>query len=173
MHYAGVRLVIRAADDIARKRAKPASASGQARYSSATRNARSRDWLRSPYKQVSYGIALCFALPGIMSVLALVDEKDPAYWQFSFIEVALGGAFMLYRVHRNVPDMEQHHVLTYLSAIGLYLAIGLIALIGRLAKSAGPDLLRVDAILLTAVIFLGFNAAWLLLFNPVATGGKA
>lgn len=135
---------------------------------------RIHDWRHnSPYKQVSYGIALCFALPGIMSVLALVDEKDPAYWQFSFIEVALGGAFMLYRVHRNVPDMEQHHVLTYLSAIGLYLAIGLIALIGRLAKSAGPDLLRVDAILLTAVIFLGFNAAWLLLFNPVATGGKA
>jgi|SRR5271170_2736492 len=127
----------------------------------------------SPYKQVSYGIALCFALPGIMGVLALVDDKDPAYWQFSFIIVALGGAFMLYRVHHNVPDLEQRHVLTYLSAIGLYLAIGLLALIGRLAKSAGPDLLRIDAILLTAVIFLGFNAAWLLLFTPVAARGKA
>jgi hypothetical protein len=53
-------------------------------------------------------------------------------------------------------------------ATGLYLAIGLLAVIAMLAKSAGSDLLRVDAILLTAVIFLGFNAAWLMLYPPAA-----
>ena len=123
------------------------------------------------YRQLSYGIALCFVLPGIMSVFALVDDKNPLFWQISFAIVALGGAVTLYFVHHNVPDLERDHVLTYLSAIGLYLVIGLLAIIGILAKkSAGPDLLRADAILLTAVIFLGFNAAWLLLFSPVAAG---
>ena len=132
-----------------------------------------RDDLRhnGPYRQVSYGIALCFALPGIMSVLALVDETDPAYWQVSFIIVALGGAIVIYRVHHKVPNLERHHVFTYLSAIGLYLAIGLLAFVARLAKSAGPELLRVDAILLTVVIFLGFNAAWWMLFSPVVADG--
>lgn len=132
------------------------------------------DRLRNaPYTRVSYGIALSFALPGIMSVLALVDDKDPVYWQISFMIVALGGAITIYAVHYKVPELEPHHVVTYLLAVGLYLAIGLLALIARLDESAGPDLLRVDAILQTVLILLGFNAAWLLLYPPVAGGGKA
>ncbi len=121
-----------------------------------------------PYRRVSYSIALCFALPGIMSVLALVDDQNPLYWQISFIIVALGGAIMIYAVHRKGAELEPHHTVTNLLAIGLYLAIGLLAFIALLEKSAGPELLRVDAILLTAVIFLGFNAAWLMLYSPPA-----
>lgn len=127
---------------------------------------------KPPYARVSYGIALCFALPGVMSVLALVDDENPAYWQISFIIVALGGAITIYALHYNVPELGPHHAVTYRLAVGLYLAIGLLALIAALVKSAGTELLRVDAILLTAVIFLGFNAAWLMLYPPVAAGGE-
>jgi len=133
---------------------------------------RVHDLRHGPFRQVAYGIALCFALPGIMSVLALVDDKDPAYWQISFIIVALGGAIMIYRVHHGIPDLERRHVLAYLTVTALYLVIGLLALLGRLDKAAGPAMLRTDAILLTVVIFLGFNAAWLVLFSPEVTHGR-
>jgi hypothetical protein len=44
-------------------------------------------------------------------------------------------------------------------AIAAYLVVGVLAFIG------GPAVLRVEAILLTGLVFLGFNAAWLLLFD--------
>ncbi len=36
------------------------------------------------YRKAAYGIALHFALPGLMTVLALVKQSDPAYWRTSF-----------------------------------------------------------------------------------------
>src|SRR3984957_21178815 len=47
------------------------------------------------YQRASYGIALHFALPALMSLLALVDSGDPAYWRTSFEIIALGGAVVL------------------------------------------------------------------------------
>ena len=37
-------------------------------------------------------------------------------------------------------------------------------MVGVLAFIGGPAVLRAEAILLTGLVFLGFNAAWLLLF---------
>ena len=50
--------------------------------------------------------------------------------------------------------------------LAAYIAgIALFALIGAPAFVAGPAVQRTEAILLTVVIFLGFNVAWLLLFD--------
>ena len=46
-------------------------------------------------RRMSYGVALHFALPGIMSVLALVNPADPAFWRVSFAIIALGGAVVM------------------------------------------------------------------------------
>ncbi|HEY1823952.1 MAG TPA: hypothetical protein VGG83_28930, partial [Trebonia sp.] len=43
----------------------------------------------------------------------------------------------------------------------LYLAIASLAMVG------GPDIQRTEAVLLTALIFLGFNVAWMFLFTPL------
>jgi hypothetical protein len=45
----------------------------------------------------------------------------------------------------------------------LYLAIAVLAAIG------GADMQRTVAVLLTALVFLGFNVAWLFLFAPRAS----
>jgi peptidoglycan/LPS O-acetylase OafA/YrhL len=43
---------------------------------------RVEDWLDDPErKRRCYGIALHFALPGLMSVLALVDEQTHTFWR--------------------------------------------------------------------------------------------
>jgi hypothetical protein len=134
------------------------------------------------YQRASYGIALHFALPGLMTLLALVDPGDPAYWRTSFEIIALGGAVVLIALRglfgRPGPGPGRGPgpapgagraadsrlggglgLASYVVAIAAYLAVGLLAFIG------GPAVLRVEAVLLTVLVFLGFNAAWLLLFN--------
>jgi hypothetical protein len=132
------------------------------------------------YQRASYGIALHFALPGLMSLLALVDSGDPAYWRTSFEIIALGGAVVLIalrglfgragrgsgrwpgREADGAADARMGDALglgAYVVAIAAYLAVGVLAFIG------GPAALRTEAILLTGLVFLGFNAAWLLLFD--------
>ena len=70
----------------------------------------------------AYGVALHFSLPGLMSLLALVDPLDSEFWRISFAIVALGGAIVLATVRglplRGVPagqpgagDRMEHHQL--------------------------------------------------------------
>jgi hypothetical protein len=142
------------------------------------------------YQRASYGIALHFALPGLMSLLALVDSGDPDYWRTSFEIIALGGAVVLLALRglfgrsgsERGPERGPERgagrgpergagraagsrlggdlgLASYVVAIAGYLAVGVLAFIG------GPSVLRTEAILLTGLVFLGFNAAWLLLFD--------
>jgi len=57
------------------------------------------------------------------------------------------------------PLPGQLGLASYIAAIALY------ALIGALAFAGGTTVLRIEAVLLTVVLFLGFNVAWLLLFD--------
>jgi hypothetical protein len=142
------------------------------------------------YRRGSYGVALHFALPGMMSVLALVDPADSAYWRTSFAIVALGGAATLIAT-RSLADRREPNetrqagdarharqtsashssvggglgLFAYVAAIVLYCAIGALAFIG------GLTVLRLEGILLTALVFLGFNAAWLLLEETPGASG--
>ena len=135
---------------------------------------RLREWQDSAlHRRRSYGVALHFVLPGMMSLLALVDPADPVFWRVSFAVIALGGAAVLTLVSglpaRSAPDRDrrlpdgpadgQLGLAGYLAAIALYLLIGALAVVG------GLDVLRTEAVLLTLLVFLGFNMAWLLLFD--------
>jgi hypothetical protein len=134
---------------------------------------RLREWQASAiHRRRSYGVALTFALPGVMGLLALIDPQDPAYWRVSFAIVAFGGAVALvavrgFPVRRDrtsagtaaLPRPDQLGLAVYIAAIVLYV------LIGALAFAGGVAVFRVEAVLLTAVLFLGFNVAWLLLFD--------
>jgi hypothetical protein len=130
------------------------------------------------YQRASYGIALHFALPGLMSLLALVDSGDPDYWRTSFEIIALGGAVVLIALRglfgrrgagpgrgRGAGRAADSRLggglglAAYVVAIAAYLVVGVLPFIG------GSAVLRVEAILLTGLVFLGFNAAWLLLFD--------
>ena len=136
------------------------------------------------YQRASYGIALHFALPGLMTLLALVDSGDPVYWRTSFEIVALGGAVVLIALRGlfgrpgRGPGREAGRaaesrlggglgLALYVLAIVAYLVVGVLAFIG------GPAALRAEAILLTGLVFLGFNAAWLLLFDSGTDSRRA
>ena len=108
----------------------------------------------------AYAVALFFALPGLMSVIALIDTGNSLFWRVSFAVIALVGAAVLFPTHglaggrgvRNTADVV---------ALVLYTAVAALALVG------GADAQRAEAVLLTALIFLGFNVAWLFLFAPL------
>jgi cation transport ATPase len=130
-------------------------------------------WQKDPVRQRrAYGVALHFVLPGMMGALALVDPNIHAFWQVSFAIVALGGALVMVAVRgfpvpaergrsglRRMPAADRLGVAAYAAAIVLYAVIGVLALFG------GADVLRAEAVLLTILVFLGFNVAWLMLFE--------
>jgi hypothetical protein len=134
---------------------------------------RLREWQGSAiHRRRAYGVALHFALPGVMSLLALVDAQVATFWRVSFAVVALGGAVVLIAVRgflvpaepglaglRALPVQDQLGMAAYVAAIVLYVVIGALAFVG------GPPVLRTEAVLLTVLVFLGFNVAWLLLFD--------
>ena len=110
-------------------------------------------------KRMSYVISLNFLLPGLMGVLALIDSQDATFWRASFAILGIGGAVGSYLV-RRVPTGDRLGAAAYWTAIALYVAVAVLAFIG------GVDLLRAEAVLLTALIFVNFNIGWLLLFAP-------
>jgi hypothetical protein len=113
----------------------------------------------------TYAVALFFALPGLMSVIALIDSANPAFWRVSFVILALVGAAVLFPVH-GLPGGRRIRNAGDIAAIILYLAVAVLAIIG------GSDMERAVAVLLTVLLFLGFNIAWLFLFTPL-TPAKA
>jgi len=110
-------------------------------------------------KRMSYVISLNFLLPGLMGVLALVDPQNEAFWRVSFAVLGIGGAVGSYLV-RRVPTGDRLGAVAYWTAIALYVIVAVLAAIG------GVDVLRAEAVLLTALIFVNFNIGWLLLFAP-------
>jgi hypothetical protein len=127
---------------------------------------RHAEWRGSPlHRRRVYGVAMHFSLPGLMSLLALVDPESSVLWRVSFAVAAIGGAVALITLRGPAPG--KLGLTAYLSAIALYILIGTLAIaphiVGGLGLQAAP--VRVEAALLTILVFAGVNVAWLLLFE--------
>jgi hypothetical protein len=132
---------------------------------------RHAEWRGSPlHRRRVYAVALHFSLPGVMSLLALVDPESAALWRVSFAVAAIGGAMALITLRGAAPG--RLGLTAYLSAIALYALIGILAIaphiVGLLGLHTAP--VRVEAALLTILVFAGVNVAWLLLFEEAPSG---
>jgi hypothetical protein len=108
---------------------------------------------------------LHFSLPGLMSLLSLVDPASTTLWRVSFAIVAAGGVLALVLVRGPAPSGLG--AAAYGAAVVLYLLIALVAVVPGMVADIGvlARPLRVEAVLLTMLVFLGGNVAWLLLFD--------
>ena len=134
---------------------------------------RLREWEHDQERlRRSYGVALNFVLPGMMSVFALIDVHDAIFWRVSFAVIGFGGAVVMVLVRgypvppgrdragaRRLPAADRLGLAAYLAAIALYVLIAVLAVLGGLTA------LRTEAVLQTLLIFLGFNVAWLLMLD--------
>lgn len=131
-------------------------------------------WQASPaYRRRSYGIALHFSLPGLMTLLALVDLQSMALWRASFAIVAFGGAAVLVAVRGPAPD--RLGLAASLAAVVLYVLIGIVAVAPHVVTGLGLAVapVRVEAVLLSVLVFLGVNVAWLMLFDVAPAAGPS
>ena len=84
---------------------------------------RHAEWRGSaPHRRRAYGVALHFSLPGLMSLLALVNPDSSALWRTSFAIVAIGGAVVLIAVRGATTGTLG--LTAYIFAIALYTLIG-------------------------------------------------
>jgi cytochrome bd-type quinol oxidase subunit 2 len=127
---------------------------------------RHSEWRRSAlHRRRAYGISLYFALPGLMSLLSLVNPASTDLWRVSFAIVAAGGAVILLIVRGPAPSSLGFAA--YVAAVVLYLLIAVIAVFPSVLSDVGitTRALRAEAILQALIVFLGANIAWLLVFD--------
>jgi hypothetical protein len=127
------------------------------------------EWRHSPvHRRRAYGVALHFSLPGLMSLLSLVDPASTTLWRISFVIVAAGGVLALALVRGPAPTGLG--AAAYVVAVVLYVLIALVAVMPGLVADIGLLVrpLRVEAVLQTILVFLGVNVAWLLLFDEAS-----
>jgi Putative peptidoglycan binding domain len=118
-------------------------------------------WLKTRQSR-AYAVALYFAAPGTMSLLALINPLSPTLWRVFFIIVSvLGGAGLLlfgplaHRRHHDALDVSDHVV--HWIAIVLYLVIAVLAF-------SPLHTLRIEGVLLTVLVLLGVHFALRLMF---------
>jgi hypothetical protein len=127
---------------------------------------RHAEWRHSSQsRRRGYAVWLLFALPGLMSLLSLIDSTSEAMWRVSFGIVAGVGVVilvLLWSKERSKGAALVYGVGTLLYALVVALAIAP-ALINNF--DASINALRTEAILLSLLVFLGVNVAWYLLFE--------
>jgi hypothetical protein len=122
----------------------------------------------------AYAVTLNFALPGLMGLLALVDPTSTTEWRVAFAAVATGGVLALLALVRWGRIQGQHNIIASaavaLAVLG-YVLVAVVAIGPGLLSDVGLSIkaLRFEAILLSLLIFLGVNVAWLLMFEEGGT----
>ena len=133
---------------------------------------RHAEWSRSPeHQRRASAVSLHFALPGLMSLLALVDPESRLLWRLSFAVTAVVGAAalaMLARSSEPAADGTARKLASWLS-VGGYVLVAAVALFPQLPAELGLRMapIRVEAVLLSLLVFLGVNRAWLAMFEPM------
>jgi hypothetical protein len=125
-----------------------------------------RFWLtpqdRDHSQRQAYIVALYFAAPGTMSLLALIDPQSTFVWRVYFIIVCvLGVAGMLF--FGPMPNRQSHDLLDVSDRVVHWIAVGLYLAIAALAF-APQHTLHVEGVLLTVLVLLGVHVALRLMF---------
>jgi hypothetical protein len=123
------------------------------------------EWRDDRAKQrMAYRISLYFLLPGLISMLSLLEVEGTFFWRSVFVTGAVVGVVETI-ASRGSGGRSPAAVA---ATLALYLLMGGVAVspgvVLRLLPSLPP--LAVEGILLTMLVLLGVNMAWSQLFVP-------
>jgi hypothetical protein len=133
-----------------------------------------QDWMADiQRRRMAYDVSLYFLLPGIMSLISLLSDDANAkfLWRVAFGVTGLIGfvevIFMLARSGTAMPRV-MGLALSRWFVLALYGLITVIALFPELVGNLGIALrpIEVEALLLSLLVFLGVNFAWVLFAQP-------
>jgi hypothetical protein len=128
------------------------------------------NWLNLGHVQQkqAYAVALFFAAPGTMSLLALINPDSTTVWRVVFSLISLMGVGCValfgpvHHGHSHEPlDISDHVV--YWGTVALYLAIA------ALAITPAP-VLEYEGVLLTVLMLVGIHVALRLMLAARAPG---
>jgi hypothetical protein len=131
-----------------------------------------REWQQKPARRaLAYAVALHLLLLGMMSILSLVAPDQPLVWRAIFsLSGAIGvvGVLLLERAIREDHDRPRLAMAIGWCILPLYVVITILALLPTIPASLGMSLsaIQVEAIIVSLLLFLGVQAAWILMVEP-------
>ena len=134
---------------------------------------RHEEWRHSPaHRTRAYALALNFALPGTMALLALIDPGNHTIWRASFATVAFGALGVLGWLTARGPGRLRIDLVPVVTSglVGvLYLVIAVVALAPKVVSDVGVHLmpLEVEELFLSVLVLVAVNVAWFLMFEEV------
>jgi hypothetical protein len=120
-------------------------------------------WVEDPARRrTGYHLSLYFMLPGMMSALSLLSNDSPVFWRTGFAAACAVGAAEAVLLGRGAATAPSSRWLLYASFV-LYLAGGVVAAVPDVVSFAGDDVtpLHVEGVLVTLILFMGMNLAWI------------
>lgn len=141
---------------------------------------RRRDWQDVPARRrQAYTVSLYFTLPGVMSLGSLVSRGQTSVWRLAFgIAGAVGILETVAALLATRTQLGYRGRIAVLVSVTLplYMAVAAVAVRPSLAHDFGISLkpLETEATVVSVLIFLGVNFAWLLFFERLPnTSSKA
>lgn len=131
-----------------------------------------RDWQRKRARRLlAYAVALHFLLPGMMSILSMVAPDEPLVWRTVFTVSAvfgIAGVVLYRRALVEEYDLPRLAAVVGWVVLPVYVLIAILALVPTIPADLGLSLkgIQVEAILVSMVLFLGVQAAWILIVEP-------
>jgi hypothetical protein len=129
-----------------------------------------RDWVdlaggTASARRTAYLVSLQFVIPGTASLLAQVAPDVVIVWRTAFAVAGLIGAIgvvMLAAELRRMSDARIAPTLFLVFGVPLYAAVALVAALPGLGASLPADFtpIQVEAMLVTLLVFLGTQEAW-------------
>jgi hypothetical protein len=117
-------------------------------------------WVDDPDRRATgYHVSLYFMLPAFMSALSLLSTDTSFFWRAGFGLAAIVGAVEnLTMLGRGIAGKPFVFV-----SVALYALSGIVAAAPTFVTDLTDDVtaLHVEGVLLTAILFLGLNLAWL------------
>jgi hypothetical protein len=133
---------------------------------------RHEEWMRTRAgRTLGYDVTLFFLFPGAMSLLSLVSGDTAIIWQVGFIIASILGAvgalvaIYLLQNDRLIPGRHPILIGAHVATVAIYTLVIVFAWDPNLPSDLGWQVepLQVEGILLTALLMLALNFAYVML----------
>jgi 4-amino-4-deoxy-L-arabinose transferase-like glycosyltransferase len=134
---------------------------------------RHSEWMRRPrYRRMAHSVSLLFLLPGIMAIISTLASNVAILWRLTFGLAGLLGivsATLILTTALKESSRRRLLVASQIAALVLYSLVVLVAVRPELVREDLALVMtprEVEGVLLSLLVLLGVNLAWLFFTEP-------